>query len=275
MGLNGNGYQRDPLGGEENSIMMAELTLQTYLLLFLTGLCSGFVDSIAGGGGLIALPVLFSVGLTPQVALGTNKLQGSFGTLSASYNYIKKGIVRLDENLSGILFTLIGAMLGAWAIQQMQAGFIEHLVPVLLLFVFFYTLFTKNLGHVSGSPKIPRHLFYLLFGLGLGFYDGFFGPGTGSFWTAGILIFLGLDMRKASGITRIMNFVSNIVALSIFIIGGNVLYSVGFCMAVGQIIGARAGSSLAIKKGAGFIRPIFLTVVFLTIVRLVWKTYFV
>ncbi len=255
--------------------MIAELTLQTYILLFLTGLCSGFVDSIAGGGGLIALPVLFSVGLTPQVALGTNKLQGSFGTLSASYNYIKKGVVRLDENLLGMLFTLIGAMLGAWAIQQMRAGFIEHLVPVLLLFVFFYTLFTKDLGHAPGNPKMPRHFFYFIFGLGLGFYDGFFGPGTGSFWTAAILIFLGRDMRKASGVTRIMNFVSNIVALSIFIIGGNVMYSVGLCMAVGQIIGARTGSSLAIKKGAGFIRPIFLTVVFLTIVRLVWKTYFV
>ncbi len=264
--------QRATMGND--SIMTAELTFQTYTLLFLTGLCSGFVDSIAGGGGLIALPVLFSVGLPPQVALGTNKLQGSFGTLSASYNYIKKGVVRFDENLSGILFTLIGAILGAWSIQQMQAGFIEHLVPVLLLFVFFYTLFTKDLGNVSGNPRIPRHLFFFLFGLGLGFYDGFFGPGTGSFWTAALLIFLGLDMRKASGVTRIMNFTSNVVALSIFIIGQNVMYSVGLCMAVGQVIGARIGSSLAIKKGASFIRPIFLTVVFLTIVRLVWKTYF-
>jgi len=254
--------------------MIAELTTTTYLILFVTGLVAGFVDSIAGGGGLIALPVLFSVGLPPQIALGTNKLQGSFGTLSASYNYIRKGVVKLDENISGIIFTLIGAILGAWAIQQMQAGFIERLVPVLLLFVFFYTLFTKDLGQVSQAPKIPRQLFYLLFGLGLGFYDGFFGPGTGSFWTAALLILLGLDMKKASGITRIMNFTSNIVALSMFIIGGNVLYSVGFCMAAGQVIGARAGSSLAIRKGAKFIRPVFLTIVFLTIVRLVWQTYF-
>jgi len=253
---------------------MAELTIGTYLILFFTGLCAGFVDSIAGGGGLIALPVLFSVGLPPQVALGTNKLQGSFGTLSASYNYIKKGVVRFNEHFTGILFTFMGATLGAWAIQQMEAGFIRHLVPVLLLFVFFYTLFTKDLGETSGRAKIGPLPFYLLFGLGLGFYDGFFGPGTGSFWTAALLILLGLDMRTASGITRIMNFTSNIVALTVFIIGGNVLYSVGLCMAAGQIIGARAGSSLAIKKGASFIRPVFLTVVFLTIVRLVWRTYF-
>ncbi|WP_300460275.1 TSUP family transporter [Desulfobacula sp.] len=254
--------------------MVPDLTIQTYLLLFLTGLCSGFVDSIAGGGGLIALPILFSVGLPPEIALGTNKLQGSFGTLAASYNYIKKGVVKFDESLIGILFTLIGAMLGALTIQWMAAGVIAELVPVLLFLVFIYTLFSKNLGYGFGHPRMPRHLFYVVFGLGLGFYDGFFGPGTGSFWTAALLILLGLNMKKASGITRIMNFTSNIVALTVFIIGGNVLYSAGFCMAVGQVIGARAGSSLAIKKGVGFIRPIFLTVVFLTIVRLVYLTYF-
>jgi hypothetical protein len=255
--------------------MIPELTFQIYLLLFITGLCSGFVDSIAGGGGLIALPVLFSIGLPPDMALGTNKLQGSFGTLSASYNYIRKGVVKVDESLAGILFTLIGACLGAFTIQQMAAGFIEQLVPGLLVCVFLYTLFSKDLGYGSASPKIPQHLFYLVFGLGLGFYDGFFGPGTGSFWTAALLIVLGLDMRKASGITRIMNFTSNIVALAVFILGGKVVYSAGLCMAAGQVIGARAGSSLAIRKGVKFIRPIFLTVVFMTILRLVYVTYFI
>ncbi len=253
--------------------MAIDLTIQTFVLLFITGLCSGFVDSIAGGGGLIALPVLFSIGIPPDIALGTNKLQGSFGTLSASYNYIKKGVVKINESLIGILFTLIGAILGAVTIQHMDAGFIKGLIPVLLLFVFIYTLFSKNLGQGSSNPKIPQHLFFLLFGLGLGFYDGFFGPGTGSFWTAALLILLGLNMKKASGITRIMNFTSNIVALIVFIIGGKVLYSAGFSMAAGQIIGARAGSSLAIKKGVGLIRPIFLIVVFLTITRLAYITY--
>jgi uncharacterized membrane protein YfcA len=253
--------------------MVSNLTIETYVLLFFTGLCAGFVDSIAGGGGLISLPVLFSVGLGPEIALGTNKLQGSFGTLSSSYNYIKKGVVKFDESLRGILYTLIGAILGAWTIQQIEASFIEQMVPVLLIVVFIYTLVSKDLGVGSARPRMSRHLFFLLFGVGLGFYDGFFGPGTGSFWTAGLLILLGLNMKKASGITRIMNFTSNIVALIVFILGGKVLYSAGFCMAAGQIIGARAGSSLAIKKGAKFIRPVFLLIVFLTIVRLVYKTY--
>lgn len=254
--------------------MIEELTVQTYCLLFLTGTCAGFVDSIAGGGGLIALPVLFSIGLSPQMALGTNKLQGSFGTFSASYNYIKKGVIRLDECLWGILYTFIGAAAGSWSIQQMSAGSIEKLIPVLLGFVFVYTLFSKNLDQGSGQARMPRHLFFFLFGLGLGFYDGFFGPGTGSFWTAALLIFLGFNLKKASGITRITNFTSNVVALCVFILNGNVLYSAGLCMAVGQVIGARIGSGLAIKKGAVFIRPIFLTIVLLTIIRLIFQTYF-
>lgn len=252
---------------------MPDLSFFHFTLLFFTGLCAGFVDSIAGGGGLIALPVLLSVGIPPQMALGTNKLQGSFGTLSASWNFIRSGVVKMDESLYGIAFTFAGAVLGSWAVQQIQPGFIRHLIPPMLLFVFFYTLFAKNLGRVARLPRMGRNRFFMIFGLALGFYDGFFGPGTGSFWTGALLILLGLDMTKASGTTRIMNFVSNIVALVLFILGGNVLYSVGLTMAAGQIIGAGIGSGMAIKRGAVFIRPIFLTMVFLTIVRLIYKNY--
>lgn len=250
-----------------------DLSVFSLILLFLTGLVAGFVDSIAGGGGLISLPVLLSLGIPPQLALGTNKLQGSFGSLASSITFIRRGTVRLDENIHGIIFTFMGALLGSWSIQQIDAGFIQHIIPVLLLFVFFYTLFAKNLGTHTSQPKMAKPLFFTLFGLGLGFYDGFFGPGTGSFWTGGLLIVMGMDMTKAAGTTRIMNFTSNIVALSLFIIGKNVLYSAGFSMAAGQIIGARAGSSMAIKRGASFIRPIFLTMVFLTIVRLMIVNY--
>ncbi len=250
-----------------------DLSLLTFILLFFTGLLAGFVDSIAGGGGLISLPVLLSIGLPPQLALGTNKLQGSFGTLSATINFIRKGKASLSDNLSGICFTFIGAVIGAWAIQQIEAGFIRHLIPFMLLFVLIYTLMAKDLGTVQGRAKMGKNLFFMIFGLLLGFYDGFFGPGTGAFWTGALLILLGLDMTSATGTTRIMNFTSNIVALAVFVIGGNVLYSAGLTMAGGQIIGARIGSSMAIKKGAPFIRPIFLTMVSLTIVRLIYVNY--
>ena len=253
--------------------MTVELSLISLGILFVTGMCAGFVDAIAGGGGLIALPALLAVGLPPAVALGTNKLQGSFGTLSAAANFISKGLVDLRQCRTGILFTFFGAVLGAVIIQHLDSGFIRHLIPALLLVVFFYTLFSRTLGLQPAAPKMGQSLFFVLFGTGLGFYDGFFGPGTGSFWTGALLIFLGLDMTGAVGTTRVMNFVSNIVALTIFIIGGNVLWTAGLVMAAGQIIGARAGSSLAIRKGAVFIRPFFLTVVFLTIVRLIYVNY--
>lgn len=250
-----------------------DVTIEIFLILFLGGFSAGFVDSIAGGGGLISLPVLLSVGLPPQLALGTNKLQGTFGTLSSSYNYIRNKKVDLRTSLTGIIYTFMGAAIGAWLIQQLDPGFIKHIIPVLLLVVFVYTLMSRDLGVKHRDALMSKGLFFVIFGLGLGFYDGFFGPGTGSFWTAGFLVLLGYDMTRAAGATRIMNFTSNVVALSLFVVGNNVLYSAGICMAFGQVLGARIGSSLAIKNGARFIRPIFLTVVFVTIVRLGYVYY--
>lgn len=250
-----------------------EITIDIFAILFMGGFCAGFVDSIAGGGGLISLPVLLSVGLPPQLALGTNKLQGTFGTFSASYNYIRSGKVDLKESMTGIAFTFVGAVIGAWLIQTLDPGFIKHIIPILLMGVFVYTVFSKDLGLKPRHALMAHRWFYLVFGLALGFYDGFFGPGTGSFWTAALMVLLGYDMTRAAGATRIMNFTSNVVALCVFIIGHNVLYSAGICMALGQIMGARIGSNMAIEKGARFIRPIFLTVVFLSIARLGYVYY--
>jgi uncharacterized membrane protein YfcA len=250
------------------------MTSEILAVLFFGGLLAGFVDSIAGGGGLISLPVLLSVGLPPSLALGTNKFQGSFGTLSASYNYIRKGKADLRKSWVGIAFTLTGAVLGAGLIQHLDPSFLKNIIPIMLVVVFVYTLLNKQLGFKRQNAVMSQKGFFILFGLGLGFYDGFFGPGTGSFWTAALLVLLGYDMTQAAGTTRIMNFTSNIVALCVFILGDNVLYRAGICMAAGQIIGARIGSGLAIQKGARFIRPLFLTVVFLTIVRLGYIYYF-
>jgi uncharacterized membrane protein YfcA len=251
-----------------------QMTSEILAVLFFGGLLAGFVDSIAGGGGLIALPVLLSAGLPPSLALGTNKFQGSFGTLSASYNFIRKGKVDLKKSWVGIVFTLVGAGAGAGLIQHLDPSFLKNLIPIMLMVVFVYTLLNKQLGFKRREARMPQQGFFILFGLGLGFYDGFFGPGTGSFWTAALLVLLGYDMTRAAGTTRIMNFTSNIVALGIFIAGDNVLYQAGICMAVGQIIGARLGSGLAIRNGARFIRPIFLAVVFMTIARLGYLYYF-
>lgn len=251
---------------------VVNLSSDIIILLFFVGLISGLVDSIAGGGGLIALPALLFIGLPPQVALGTNKLQGTFGAFSASYNFIRKRQVNLNECVAGIVCTLIGAAAGALLVQILDPALIKPLIPILLFLVFLYTLFSRRLGYMDRKARMKPTPFYLIFGLGLGFYDGFFGPGTGSFWAFAVMVLLGFNMIKATGITKVMNFTSNIAALVLFISGGNVAYHIGFTMAAGQLIGGRIGSSLAIRNGARIIRPIFLAIVFLTIIRLLWTS---
>ena len=250
------------------------MTAGIAVLLFLSGLCAGFIDSIAGGGGLISVPVLLSIGMPPQIALGTNKLQSSFGSFSASWYYMKKGEADLKTAGKGIFFTLIGAVFGSWSIQQLNSDFISHIIPFMLLIVFLYTFFSGKLGYEPRAAIMPKNLFYISIGLCLGFYDGFFGPGTGSFWTAAFVVLLGFDMTRAAGFTRIMNFTSNIVALLLFICGNKIIYSAGLCMAAGQAMGAFMGSRLAVKKGAAFIRPVFMSVILVTIIRLIYINYY-
>ena len=251
-------------------IMDFVLTPLVAMALFLTGLAAGFVDSIAGGGGLVAVPTLLSVGMPPQLALGTNKLQGSFGTFSAALNYIQKGEVDLKETTPGIAATFLGAAAGAWTILHVDGSLLGQAIPILLMAVLLYSLFSPDFGDEERTPRLKPALFYTGFGFLMGFYDGFFGPGTGSFWTTGMVLFLGFSMTRAAGCTRVMNFTSNIVALAIFILMGNVVWMAGLVMAAGQIIGARAGSTLAMEKGAKLIRPIFVTVVFFTTARLLF-----
>ncbi len=249
------------------------LSIELSALLFTIGFIAGLVDAIAGGGGLIALPTLMFLGLPPQVALGTNKLQGCFGTFSASYNYIRKKQVSLKKARPGIFFTLIGATIGSCIVQALSPEILEPIIPILLFAVFIYLLLAKNIGNQRHQPRLTSTPFYMIFGISLGFYDGFFGPGTGSFWTVAFLFFMGMNMTESTGYTKIMNFTSNIIALSWFVIGGNVNYSIGLIMGSGQIIGARVGSSLAMRKGAALIKPILLSVVLATILRLMYASY--
>ncbi|MFC1811401.1 TSUP family transporter [Thermodesulfobacteriota bacterium] len=253
---------------------MESIALSKYILLGLAGLFAGFVDAIAGGGGLITLPVLLSVGIPPHLALGTNKLQSSFGSFTAALNYTRKGLVDFQSVIQGIFFTACGAVIGTMTIQHLSTGFLGQFIPIMLLAVFLYFLFSPDLGAVDKEAMMPEMLFYGITGLLLGFYDGFFGPGTGSFWMVAFVLSLGLDLKKATAHTKIMNFTSNIVALFAFILGNNVLFTAGIVMGFCQMIGAFIGSNLVITKGVRFVRVFFLTVVALTIIKLICSKYF-
>ncbi len=243
------------------------------LLLFFAGLSAGLIDSIAGGGGLITVPVLLGIGLPPQVALGTNKLQASFGSGSAMIHFVRSGTVSLNQCGEGILFTALGAGMGTVAVQSLDPGFLRRVIPFLLIFVAFYTLASPRLGVEDVHPRMKPLLFYLLTGLALGFYDGFFGPGTGSFWVMALMFGLGYGMQKATGYTKVMNFTSNIVSLGFFMAGGAVLFREGLVMGLGQFIGARIGAGLVVTRGVRFIRPVFISMVLAITARLIYLNF--
>ena len=252
---------------------METLSFSALLVLWAAGLFAGFVDSIAGGGGIISLPALLAAGIPPHLALGTNKLQGTFGSMTAACNYAHKGLVDLREVPVGVLFTAFGALAGTVTVQVLSADFLRHVILVLLAAVFLYTLCSPDLGKLDRRPTLAAPLFFACAGSLLGFYDGFFGPGTGSFWTIALVTLLGINLKKATAHTKIFNFTSNIVALAAFFAGGNVLLSAGLLMGAGQMLGAFLGSRLVIQKGTGFVRLFFLVVVAATILKLGYSTY--
>jgi uncharacterized protein len=245
----------------------------TYPLLFFTGLAAGLVDSIAGGGGIISLPVLLNLGLPPTLALGTNKLQGTCGSVSATWHYARSGLVDWRACRLGIAATLAGALAGAWVVQRIDAQILGKIIPWLLAAIVVYAIVRPRVGEQDCPPRLRADAFFALFGLGFGFYDGFFGPGVGSFWTIALVALLGYNFMKATAGTKVMNATSNIASLALFAANGQVNYSAGALMGAGQIVGARIGAGLAVRRGVRFVRPVFLTMVVLVMARLLWLAY--
>jgi len=252
---------------------MMDLSFWQICILFVAAAFAGFVDSIAGGGGIITVPALLAVGFPPHLALGTNKLQASFGSLTAAINYRRGNMLRFRVLALGIGFTALGAIIGTVTVQRVDASWLNHIIPILLVIIFIYVLCNPNLGAMHGPHRMLPPLFYVVFGCLIGFYDGFFGPGTGSLWTVAFVLWLGFDLRKATAHTKVLNFTSNVVSLATFVLGGHVVFVAGLTMAVGQIIGAYLGSHLVLKRGTRFVRIFFLCVVAVTIARLLWSTY--
>ncbi|WP_104691875.1 TSUP family transporter [Helicobacter heilmannii] len=248
------------------------MDLAWFVYVIVTGVafCAGLVDSIAGGGGLITVPTLLALGIPPHLALATNKLQSSFGSFSAALNFCLKGIVSLKEVAFGVACVVVGASCGTTLILHLKADLLRLLIPLFLSLIFLYTLLSPKMGEGDRLAKLKPALFYGVFGVLLGFYDGFFGPGTGSFWTFALVFLLGFNLKKATAHTKIFNFTSNIISLSVFLIGGHVIWAVGLLMGVGQMLGAWVGSNLVVYKEVKFIRKVFLCVVGATILKLFW-----
>jgi uncharacterized protein len=240
--------------------------LSTLALLAGVGLVAGFVDSIAGGGGLLALPALLLAGLDPVSALATNKLQGSFGTASATQTFWKKGLLKPSEHVAEIVMVFVGAALGVMAVAYVPTQLLRQTMPILLVLVAGYFALSPKLS----MRKLDMAVFSFFVAPLLGFYDGVFGPGTGSFFMLALIGFFGLGAVEATGRTKLLNFTSNIAALLMFILGGKIVWVVGLCMGVAQIVGAQIGARVAIANGARVIRPLLVLVCCAMAVRLWW-----
>lgn len=249
--------------------MNFEVSFWMYPVLFGGAMLAGWIDAIAGGGGMITIPLLLSLGVPPQMVLGTNKLQASFGSYTAAHHFVRKGVVPLEDAVPGIAVTLAGSAAGTLAVQQLDSSVLNVVIPFLLLGIALYMLFTPSLGTHVREARMKRIPFYFLFGVLLGFYDGFFGPGVGSFWAMVFILIMGFDLTRATGYTKVMNFTSNIVSCIVFAVGGSILWLPGLVMAGGQVAGARIGSGMVITRGVKFIRPVFIAIVILTTLRLI------
>ncbi len=235
---------------------------------------AGLVDAVVGGGGLIQIPLLFGVYPlgSPASIFGTNKLSSVFGTFSAAIRYTRLVDIPWAAALPASVAAFICSYLGAMSVSAIPAELLKPFVVVLLVGVATYTFIHKGFGRRDRRVAIGRgHMFGAL-GLGglIGFYDGFFGPGTGSLLIFLFIRFFGMDFLRASATAKIVNVMTNVAAIGYFGQSGDVYWSVGIAMAAFNIAGALAGAQLALRFGTGFVRRLFLLVVSVLILRLSW-----
>lgn len=243
------------------------------LLLFATGLVAGFVDTIAGGGGLLTLPMLLNLTNDPALALGTNKLQSTFGSTSATFHFARAGALDLRDCWRACLLAFLGSLIGSVLVQYVDAHVLRKIIPVLLLTVALFVWFRPQLGEKDIHPRMSRMKFDFIFALGIGFYDGILGPGTGTFLALAFMLGLGFNLAKATANTKALNWASNVASLIVFLIAQKVWFAAGVTMGCGQWIGARLGSHMVMKRGTQFIRPVFLTMVLLLTLKMIWDNW--
>ncbi|NEW09222.1 TSUP family transporter [Paenibacillus sp. SYP-B3998] len=250
-------------------------SLEMLFFLIGAGFLAAFIDAVVGGGGLISLPALLFAGLPPVFGLGTNKLGGTMSSLTSTSSFLlsKKVNMRLAAWLFPLSF--IGAILGTYTVKQVPSDFLKPLVVCMLVVVTIYTLMKKNWGATSTFSGLTAKTITLLIcgAFAIGFYDGFFGPGAGSFLIF-LFLMVGFDFVGASANAKVLNLASNAASLGTFFLMKSVNWYYGLPMGIAMIAGALIGSQVAIRKGSTFVKPLFILVTVLLIGKQVWTLIF-
>lgn len=250
---------------------MFEVSLHIATLLILAAFVAGFVDAIAGGGGLITMPALLLAGADPVTALATNKLQGTFGSGTAMVSYARAGHVRLRDHAGMAMVAVMAAGAGALVAHLIPAGVLRVTMPVVLIGVAAFFAFRPGLSDANRAARIPPAVFAVTAVPVIAAYDGFFGPGTGSFYTIAFVMLAGFGVLKATAHTKMLNFASNAGGLAVFAFGGAMWWAVGLAMGVAQIAGAALGARAAMRVGAGLIKPLLVVTSSAMALRLLWQ----
>jgi len=241
----------------------------TYALLTLVAALAGFIDAIAGGGGLLVIPAFLFAGVPPLAALGTNKLQSVFGTAMALRNYWRSGLVQWNPNRLTVALVFFGAIAGALVVHWVGSEPLRLIIPLLLLTSAIYVLVSPRMtdedAHHRLSPAGYRPV-----ATAIGFYDGFFGPGAGTFYTTSLVALRGYGLTRATAVAKLVNLTSALATLLLFALAGHILWLLGLCMAAGAVAGGWVGSHTALRFGAGVIRPLLVLVSLALTARLLW-----
>ncbi len=240
-----------------------------YPALTAVAVLTGFIDAIAGGGGLIMMPALLFAGMSPLQALATNKLQSVFGTGTALRNYWRSGLVEWRRNRLTVALVFIGAAAGVLVVQSIETELLNLIIPVLLVGSAVYILLSPRMSDKDAQHRVSSNG-YAPVGGAIGFYDGFFGPGTGTFFTTSLVALRGYGLTKATALTKLFNFTSNVASVLLFALGGHMLWLLGLSMAAGAMLGGWLGSRTALRFGARLIRPLLVAISLGLTGRLLW-----
>lgn len=253
------------------------MDIEIIISLVIFAFCAGAIDAAVGGGGLIQIPAIMGAmpQLAPATVFGTNKLASICGTASAAFSFLRK--VQLPWKLLSVigLCAFLSSFVGAACVSMIPTDILRPFVLLMLIVIAIYTFMKKQFGQLHVQQTLNRKML-LLAALGsvlIGFYDGIFGPGTGSFFIFYFIRYLQVDFLHASALSKIANFMTNLAALSFFIPTGHVLFMVGAMMALANITGSLVGVRLAFKYGSGFIRIMFLILVSVLIVRMAYQMF--